>query len=77
VGSVFGGANWAHYSKLSVGAPTGTVVIAALLVTMGFHLLLAALDLDMRSIPNEPLNAGPLAAPSVEIETGYAARGGR
>jgi len=54
-GAVYGGVNWFLYWLAGEGAPTGTVVIPAMLIILGFQLLLAALGEDVRSVPREPL----------------------
>jgi len=59
-GILFGGINWIRYLRLGVGAPTGTVVISALLIVLGFQLLLAAVGLDLQGVPHTPLSKEPL-----------------
>lgn len=62
MGSFYGGSNWIHYSSTGESAPTGTVVISAMLIILGFQLLLSAVGEDLRSVPREPLCRGPLTA---------------
>jgi dolichol-phosphate mannosyltransferase len=60
LGVVFGGYNWFAHAIINVPTPTGTIMIAALLVILGFQLLLAAVGLDLQNSPKEPINTGPL-----------------
>lgn len=57
---VYGGWNWLHYAALGIGAPTGTVVIPAMMIILGFQLLLSAIGEDVRSVPQRPLCGGAL-----------------
>lgn len=59
-GTLYGAVNWWHYSRLAIGAPTGTVVIPALLILLGAQLLLAAVQADLESIPRRRLARSPL-----------------
>lgn len=54
VGLLYGGLNWIHYGFSREVAPTGTVVIPAMLIILGFQLLLSAIGEDLRSIPQRP-----------------------
>jgi hypothetical protein len=54
-GATYGGVNWFLYRLAGEGAPTGTVVIPAMLIILGFQLLLAAVGEDLRRVPREPL----------------------
>lgn len=63
-GVLYGGINWVRYARAGVGAPVGTVMVAALLVLLGFQLLLSAVAIDLASEPSEPLCRGRL--PEVE-----------
>jgi glycosyltransferase involved in cell wall biosynthesis len=60
VGVLYGGYNWILYARSGIGAPTGTVVISAMLIILGFQILLAAVNIDLQSVPREPLCDGPL-----------------
>ena len=60
-GIVYGGYNWIWYATRGIAAPTGTIVLSALLIILGFQLLLSAIALDLQSIPREPINGGPIA----------------
>jgi glycosyltransferase involved in cell wall biosynthesis len=61
-GLLFGGWNWIWYTSNSLAAPTGTVVLPALMIMIGVQLLLSAAQLDLEAVPREPINQGPLAA---------------
>ena len=61
-GLLYGGYHWWWYSSRQLAAPTGTVVLSALLITLGMQLLISAVNLDLQSIPREPINAGPIRA---------------
>jgi dolichol-phosphate mannosyltransferase len=60
VGVLYGGYNWILYARSGIGAPTGTVVISAMLIILGFQILLAAVNIDLQSVPREPICNGPL-----------------
>jgi dolichol-phosphate mannosyltransferase len=60
-GMIYGGYNWILYARSGIGAPTGTVVISAMLIILGFQILLAAVNLDLQSVPREPICDGPLS----------------
>ena len=51
----YGGINWIRYAWAGVGAPTGTVVIPAMMIILGFQLLLSAIHEDIHSVPREPI----------------------
>ena len=59
-GVVFGAYHWIASALHRQITPTGTVVLAALLILIGFQLLLMALMLDVAAVPREPINGGPL-----------------
>lgn len=59
-GVIFGGIKWIHYASIGISAPTGTVVISALMIILGFQILLSALGMDMQSTPIRPICGGPL-----------------
>lgn len=54
-GVIFGVNHWMHVTETGVAAPTGTVMLAALTVLLGFQLLLSFLSFDMSSEPTEAL----------------------
>jgi len=58
-GLIFGIYKWIQYASLGTPAPTGTVMIPTLSVLLGIQLLLSAIEIDLRSVPTEPLS-GPL-----------------
>ncbi len=60
-GVVYGGWNWIRYLQLDRPAPSGTVVISALLIILGFQLLLSAVALDLQATPRTPICGGPLS----------------
>jgi glycosyltransferase involved in cell wall biosynthesis len=55
VGLIYGLVSWFHFARAGLGAPTGTVVIPAMLITLGVQFLLSAISEDMRCTPKEPL----------------------
>ncbi|HET7436493.1 MAG TPA: glycosyltransferase family 2 protein [Thermoanaerobaculia bacterium] len=61
-GVLYGSYNWIWYSSHVKAAPTGTVVLSALLITIGFQLLLSAINLDLQAMPKEPVNSGAMKA---------------
>ena len=69
VGIGYGGWNWLAYSSIGAAAPTGTVVIPAMLIILGFQILLSAIGEDLRNVPKEPLCTGPLVADLPLVET--------
>lgn len=64
-GVFFGLTKWVHYAMRDVPAPTGTIMIAVMTVTLGFQILLAAVNLDIQAEPSEPLSQ-PLAPSRAE-----------
>ena len=56
-GLIFGINRWAFYSSLNVPAPTGTVMLPTLSVLLGIQFLIAAIEIDLRSVPKDPLSA--------------------
>ena len=59
-GMLYGGYHWWWYSSRNLAAPTGTVVLSALLITIGMQLLISAVNLDLQSIPRDPINGGAM-----------------
>jgi len=59
-GILFGAWKWIWYASHSLPAPTGTVVLAALMIMLGVQLLLSAANLDLEAVPRDPINGGPL-----------------
>jgi dolichol-phosphate mannosyltransferase len=54
-GLTFGIYKWIQYASIGVPAPTGTVMLPTLSVLLGIQLLLSAIEIDLRSVPTEPL----------------------
>lgn len=59
-GLIFGIVKWIKYFQLGIPAPTGTIMIPVLSVMLGVQLLLAAANIDLQSVPKEPLSGGEL-----------------
>ena len=59
-GLIYGGYHWWWYASRQLAAPTGTVVLSAMMIMIGVQLLISAVNLDLQAIPREPINAGPL-----------------
>ena len=55
-GIIFGIIKWIQYASIQVPAPTGTVMLATLSVLLGIQFLLSAVEIDLRSVPTEPLS---------------------
>jgi glycosyltransferase involved in cell wall biosynthesis len=55
-GLIFGISKWIHYASQGIPAPTGTVMLPTLSVLLAIQLLLAAIEIDLRSVPHEPLS---------------------
>jgi dolichol-phosphate mannosyltransferase len=55
-GLIFGINKWAQYSALKIPAPTGTVMLPTLSVLLGIQFLIAAIEIDLRSTPREPIS---------------------
>ena len=55
-GLIFGISKWAQYSALKLPAPTGTVMLPTLSVILGIQFLIAAIEIDLRSTPSEPIS---------------------
>ena len=52
-GVVFGSLHWVSSATHDQSTPTGTIIIAALFILMGFQLLLAFLSYDIASVPKQ------------------------
>lgn len=59
-GVVFGGWKWFSFASQLRPAPTGTVVLPALMIMIGVQLLLSAAQLDLAAVPHTPINRGAL-----------------
>jgi len=57
-GAVYGVHHWWRYSQLGIGAPTGTVVLPAMLIILGVQFLLSAIHEDLRNVPLRPVSTG-------------------
>jgi glycosyltransferase involved in cell wall biosynthesis len=55
-GLIFGIYKWIQYASRGIPAPTGTVMLPTLSVLLGIQLLLSAIEIDLRSVPTEPLS---------------------
>ena len=55
-GLSFGIYKWIQYASIGIPAPTGTVMLPTLSVLLGIQLLLSAIEIDLRSVPREPLS---------------------
>jgi glycosyltransferase involved in cell wall biosynthesis len=54
-GLVFGIVKWIKYAELGQAAPTGTVILPTLALILGIQILLSAIEIDMNSMPRQPL----------------------
>ena len=55
-GLIFGINRWAFYSSIHLPAPTGTVMLPTLSVLLGIQFLIAAIEIDLRSVPKDPIS---------------------
>lgn len=55
-GLVFGSIKWIQYAQLGIAAPTGTVILPTLSVLLGIQFLLSAIEIDLRSVPQDSLS---------------------
>ncbi len=55
-GLIFGIVKWIQYAQRGVAAPTGTVILPTLSLLLGIQHLLSAIEIDLRSVPREPLS---------------------
>jgi dolichol-phosphate mannosyltransferase len=56
-GLIFGTYKWIQYASAGIPAPTGTVMLPTLSVLLGIQLLLSAIEIDLRSVPTEPISS--------------------
>ena len=54
-GLIFGSVKWIQYASQNIPAPTGTVMLPTLSVLLGIQILLSAVEIDLHSVPKEPL----------------------
>jgi dolichol-phosphate mannosyltransferase len=73
-GTLYGGYHWIWYAVNAQAAPTGTVVLSALMIILGFQSLMAAITLDLQSVPREPINNGAIVAEVQLVESGTVQR---
>jgi dolichol-phosphate mannosyltransferase len=55
-GLIFGTIKWISYAMQAIPAPTGTVILPTLSVILGIQFLVAAIDIDIHAVPQEPLS---------------------
>lgn len=55
-GLTFGIIKWIDYASRNLPAPTGTVMLPTLSVLLGIQFLIAAIEIDLRLTPMEPLS---------------------
>lgn len=60
LGITYGAYMWSVFWNSGTGAPTGTVVIPAMLIILGFQLLLSAVQEDLRAVPRDNLCPEPV-----------------
>lgn len=65
---VFGGYHWIKSTRTGIPAPTGTVVLPTLLIILAVQFMLAAIELDIRSVPTRLLTSTPTDAESSRKE---------
>lgn len=53
IGIYYGVTNFIKYAHLQTAAPTGTVIIPTLMITLGFQLLLSAINFDISNYPKK------------------------
>ncbi len=54
-GTIYGTLNWISHGMRSETTPLGTIMVAALPIILGMQLLVAALAIDVASVPKRPL----------------------
>jgi dolichol-phosphate mannosyltransferase len=52
----FGSYKWIEYARRGIPAPTGTVIVPTISVLLGIQFLLSAIEIDLRSVPQDPLS---------------------
>jgi dolichol-phosphate mannosyltransferase len=55
-GTVFGARHWIESIASGVPATSGTIMVAALPILLGGHLLISALNYDIANVPHRPLH---------------------
>jgi dolichol-phosphate mannosyltransferase len=56
-GLIFGIIKWIKYASIMVPAPTGTVILPMLCVILGIQFILSAIQIDLQSLPRNPLSS--------------------
>jgi glycosyltransferase involved in cell wall biosynthesis len=56
VGTAYGLHYWSYYGSRHQFTPTGTIMVSALLVILGFQLLLSAISFDIMNEPSDPIH---------------------
>ena len=59
-GLLFGIVKWIKYANLGIPAPTGTIMIPVMSVMLGVQFLLAAANIDLQSVPKNPISNSEL-----------------
>jgi dolichol-phosphate mannosyltransferase len=68
-GLIFGISKWIKYGRLGIPTPTGTVMLPVLSLTLGMQILLAAIGIDLQSIPTNPISKERLSTLSDQGES--------
>lgn len=55
-GLSFGFTEWAYYGSRKILAPTGTIMLSALMIILGFQLLLSAISFDVMNEPSDAIH---------------------
>jgi len=76
-GLLYGGYQWWWHTSHLLAAPTGTVVLSALLITLGAQLLISAVNLDLQSVPRDPINTGPITERAADLPSAPVEHPGR
>jgi glycosyltransferase involved in cell wall biosynthesis len=63
-GAIFGAIHWMHSIQSGIPATAGTIMVAALPILLGGHLLISALNYDIANVPHRPLH--PQLAPGAD-----------
>jgi glycosyltransferase involved in cell wall biosynthesis len=63
-GAAFGAIHWRESIESGIPATAGTIMVAALPILIGGHLLVAALNYDIANVPHRPLH--PQLAPGAD-----------
>ena len=55
-GAIFGVVHWLESIETGIPATSGTIMVAALPILLGGHLLISALNYDIANVPHRPLH---------------------